>query len=60
MTLVSSLALFLIASYEATFSVMSRSYLERLRDNGVPRAAWMLRIHAPRHRLHLMAQSAGA
>lgn len=54
LTLLSSAALFVLASYEATFSVLSRSYLERLRDAGVPRAGLMWTMHEPRHRLSLL------
>ncbi|SVE06485.1 uncharacterized protein METZ01_LOCUS459339, partial [marine metagenome] len=46
--------LFLLAAYEATFTVVSRSSLERLRESAVPRSELMLRIHEPRHRLHLI------
>ena len=56
LTILSSAALFILASYEATFSVLSRSYLERLREANVPRAELMWKIHEPRHRLHLMAR----
>ena len=61
--LVSSVGLFVLASYEATFAVLSRSALERMYENGVTRADRMLKIHEPRHRLHLMhrtGQSLGA
>ncbi len=56
LTVVSSTALFVLASYEATFSVLSRSYLEKLRDDHVSRAGLMWKIHEPRHRLHMMAR----
>jgi len=56
LTFLSSTSLFVLASYEATFSVLSRSYLERLRDERVSRADLMWKIHEPRHRLHLMAR----
>lgn len=56
LAVLSSVALFVLASYEATFSVLSRSYLERLRDAGVARAGLMCAIHEPRHRLHLLAR----
>ena len=52
--------LFLVASYEATFSVLSRSTLERLQENGISRARLMVRIYEPRHRLRLMARSGEA
>ncbi len=48
--------LFLLASYEATFILLSRSSLERLAEGGTPRAQAMLRIYEPRHRLRLMAR----
>ncbi len=50
------LELFLLASYEATFVLLSRSSLEKLNENGVARASLMLRIYEPRHRLRLMAR----
>jgi putative hemolysin len=56
LAILSSAALFILASYEATFSILSRSYLERVKEAGVPRAELMWRIHTPRHRLHLMAR----
>jgi putative hemolysin len=56
LTVLSSAALFILASYEATFSVLSRSHLERLKEAEVPRAGLMWSIHEPRHRLHLMAR----
>ena len=61
--LVSSIGLFVLASYEATFAVLSRSALERMHENGIIHADRMLEIHEPRHRLHLMhrtGQSLGA
>ena len=54
LTVLSAAALFILASYEATFSVLSRSYLERIREASVARAALMWKIHEPRHRLQLM------
>lgn len=48
--------LFILASYEATFSILSRSSLEKMAESRVSRAALMLRIYEPRHRLHLMAR----
>jgi putative hemolysin len=51
---------FLITSYEATFAVLSRSTLEKLQENGVPRAHLILRIYEPRHRLRLMSRSGDA
>ena len=55
-SVIASSSSFALASYEATFTVLSRSSLERLVESGVPRAHLMLRIHEPRHRLHLMAR----
>ena len=49
----SSAELFLVATYEATFSVLSRSALEKLQDE---RSRLMLRIYEPRHRLRLLAR----
>ena len=54
--LLALLELFLLASYEATFILLSRSSLEKLVENGVPRARAMLKIYEPRHRLRLMAR----
>ena len=51
-----SLSSLVLASYEATFTVLSRSSLEKLVETGIPRAGLMLRIHEPRHRLQLMAR----
>ena len=51
-----SLSSLVLASYEATFTVLSRSSLEKLVEAGIPRAGLMLRIHEPRHRLQLMAR----
>ena len=56
LTILSSAALFVLASYEATFGVLPRSTLERMRDTGVPRAALMLSVHEPRHRLLLISR----
>lgn len=49
----SATELFLVATYEATFSVLSRSSLEKLQDE---RSRLMLRIYEPRHRLRLLAR----
>ena len=49
----SAIELFLVATYEATFSVLSRSSLEKLQDE---RSRLMLRIYEPRHRLRLFAR----
>ena len=51
-----SVGLYVLASYEATFTSLSRSSLERMHESGVRRADIMLRIHEPRHLLHLMAR----
>ena len=56
LTILSSAALYVLASYEATFGVLPRSSLERMRDIGVPRAALMLSVHEPRHRLLLISR----
>lgn len=52
----SALGLFILSSYEATFTLVSRASLERLRENGIERAGAMLRIYEPRRRLHVMAR----
>jgi len=54
--ILSLVELFLLASYEATFTLLSRSSLEKLVENSVPRARSMLGIYEPRHRLRLMAR----
>jgi len=54
--LIALVELFLLASYEATFVLLSRSSLEKLVENGVARASAMLKIYEPRHRLRLMAR----
>lgn len=56
MFIIASLFEFTLASYEATFTFLSRSNLERLRDSGVPRAGLMFKIYEPRNRLHSMAK----
>lgn len=48
--------LFLVASYEATFAVLSKSVLEKMAENGVAHARTMLRIYEPRLRLRLMTR----
>ena len=48
--------LLIIATYEATFAVTSRSSLEKLRESGVSRAHLMLRVYESRHRLRLMSR----
>ena len=52
--------LFLTASYEATFTVLSRSSLEKLAENGIRWARLMLPIYEPRHRLRLMGHLGAA
>tara|TARA_Y100001978_G_scaffold83776_1_gene75163 strand:+ start:6827 stop:8188 length:1362 start_codon:yes stop_codon:yes gene_type:complete len=54
--ILSLVELFLLASYEATFTLLSRSSLEKLVENNVNRARSMLSIYEPRHRLQLMAR----
>jgi putative hemolysin len=53
--LLSAIFVVLVASYEATFSVLSRSALEKMNEAGIKHAALMLRIYEPRHRLRLLA-----
>ena len=48
--------LFLVASYEATFAILSKSGLEKMAENGVSHARTMLRIYEPRLRLRLMTR----
>lgn len=48
--------LFLVASYEATFAILSKSVLEKMAENGVSHAHTMLRIYEPRLRLRLMTR----
>jgi putative hemolysin len=54
--ILTSSALFVLASYEATYAVLSRSFLERMQENNVPRANILLRVYAPRHHLLLMTR----
>ncbi len=56
LTILSSAALFVLASYEATLGVLPRSSLEKMRDTGVPRANQILRVHEPRYRLLLISR----
>ena len=51
---VSLLWLFLVASYETTFAILSKSVLEKMAESGVSHAQAMLRIYEPRLRLRLM------
>jgi len=46
--------LFLVASYETTFAILSKSVLEKMAEGGVSHARAMLRIYEPRLRLRLM------
>ena len=48
--------LFLVASYEATFAILSKSGLEKMAENGVSHVRTMLRIYEPRLRLRLMTR----
>ena len=48
--------LFLVASYETTFAILSKSVLEKMAETGVSHARAMLRIYEPRLRLRLMAR----
>ena len=48
--------LFLVASYETTFAILSKSVLEKMAEGGVSHARAMLRIYEPRLRLRLMAR----
>lgn len=54
--LLMSAAFFVLATYEATYSVLSRSALERLREKNVPRADHLLRAYEPRQRLLLLTR----
>ena len=54
--LLATLGLLLVASYEATFTVLSRSALEKMQENKVERAHLMLRAYESRHRLRLMVR----
>lgn len=53
---ISLIWLFLVASYEATFAILSKSVLEKMAENGVSHARTMLRIYEPRLRLRLMTR----
>ncbi|MCY4606652.1 MAG: hemolysin family protein [Gemmatimonadetes bacterium] len=48
--------LFLVASYETTFTILSKSVLEKMAESGVSHARAMLRIYEPRLRLRLMTR----
>ena len=53
---ISLIWLFLVASYETTFAILSKSILEKMIESGVSHARAMLRIYEPRPRLRLMAR----
>ena len=53
---ISLIWLFLVASYETTFAILSKSILEKMIESGVSHARAMLRIYEPRLRLRLMAR----
>ena len=53
---ISLASLFLVASYEATFTILSKSALEKLAEGGLARARTMLRIYEPHQRLRLMVR----
>lgn len=55
--LVAVITLFALASYEATFIILSRSSLERLHENQVARAKYLLRVYEPRHRLQILVRT---
>ena len=48
--------LFLVASYETSFAILSKSVLEKMAESGVSHARAMLRIYEPRLRLRLMTR----
>ena len=48
--------LFLVASYEATFTIISKSSLEKLAEGGLARVRTMLRIYEPHQRLRPMVR----
>ena len=53
---ISLLWLFLVASYETTFAILSKSVLEKMAESGVSHARTMLRIYESRLRLRLMTR----
>ena len=53
---ISLLWLFLVASYETTFAILSKSVLEKMAESGVSHARPILRIYEPRLRLRLMTR----
>ena len=54
--LLSLIWLFLVASYEATFTALSKSVLEKMAEAAVSRSKAMLRIYEPHQRLRLMTR----
>jgi CBS domain containing-hemolysin-like protein len=48
--------LFVVASYETTFAISSKSVLEKMAESGASHTQAMLRIYEPRLRLRLMAR----
>ena len=48
--------LFLVASYETTFTILSKSVLEKMAESGVSHGRAMLLIYEPRLRLRLMTR----
>lgn len=48
--------LFVVASYETTFAILSKSVLEKMVEGGVSHTQAMLRIYEPRLRLRLMTR----
>ena len=48
--------LFVVASYETTFAILSKSVLEKMAESGASHTQAMLRIYEPRLRLRLMAR----
>lgn len=55
-SLISLVGLFLVASYESTFTILSKSALEKMVEGGVARSQAMLSIYEPHQRLRLMAR----
>ena len=55
-SLISLAGLFLVASYKATFTILSKSTLEKMAEGRVVRSQMMLSIYEPHQRLRLMAR----
>ena len=53
---ISLIWLFVVASYETTFAILSKSVLEKMAESGASHTQAMLRIYEPRLRLRLMAR----